>query len=46
MKIKIVNKSQHACPEYGTTQSAGLDLRANLVDPILLKPLGRTLVKT
>ena len=46
MNIKIVNKSQHACPEYATTQSAGLDLRANLSEPILLKPLARTLVKT
>ena len=46
MKIKIVNKSQHACPEYATTQSAGLDLRANLSESILLKPLERTLVKT
>ena len=46
MNLKIVNKSQHACPEYATTQSAGLDLRANLSEPILLKPLSRTLVKT
>ena len=46
MKIKIINKSDHNCPEYATTQSAGLDLRANLSDPILLKPLARTLVKT
>ena len=46
MKIKIVNKSQHTCPEYATTQSAGLDLRANLSEPILLKSRGRTLVKT
>ena len=46
MNIKIVNKSQHACPEYATNQSAGLDLRANLSEPILLKSLSRTLVKT
>ena len=46
MKIKIVNKSQHTCPEYATTQSAGLDLRANLSEPILLKSRERTLVKT
>tara|TARA_B100001758_G_C18407304_1_gene612979 strand:+ start:1017 stop:1451 length:435 start_codon:yes stop_codon:yes gene_type:complete len=46
MKIKIINKSDHNCPEYATTQSAGLDLRANLSKPILLKPLARTLVKT
>ena len=46
MKIKIVNKSQHDCPAYATTESAGLDLRANLLEPILLRPLERTLVKT
>ena len=46
MKIKIVNKSQHDSPEYATSQSAGLDLRANLAEGIALKPLARTLVKT
>ena len=46
MDIKIVNKSQHASPEYATIQSAGLDIRANLLEPILLKPLERTLIKT
>ena len=46
MNIKIVNKSQHASPEYATSQSAGLDLRANLTEAITLKPLGRALVKT
>ena len=46
MKIKIVNNSQHDSPEYATSQSAGLDLRANLTDSILLKPLARILVKT
>ena len=46
MKIKIVNNSQHDSPEYATSQSAGLDLRANLTESITLKPLGRTLVKT
>ena len=46
MKIKIVNKSQHDSPEYATSQSAGLDLRANLTESITLKPLARTLVKT
>ena len=46
MKIKIVNNSQHDSPEYATLQSAGLDLRANLTDSILLKPLARILVKT
>jgi len=46
MNIKIVNKSQHDSPAYATTQSAGLDLRANLTEPITLKPLGRILIKT
>jgi len=46
MKIKIVNNSQHNSPEYVTSQSAGLDLRANLTESITLKPLARTLVKT
>ena len=46
MKIKIVNNSQHDSPKYATSQSAGLDLRANLTESITLKPLARTLVKT
>ena len=46
MKIKVVNKSKHPLPNYATPQSAGMDLRANLDQPITLKPLGRTLVKT
>ena len=46
MKIKIVNKSNHPLPEYGTLASAGVDLRANLTEPITLKPLERILVKT
>ena len=46
MNIKIVNKSQHDSPVYATSQSAGLDLRANLIEPITIKPLGRILIKT
>jgi len=46
MKVKIVNKSKHNLPDYATNQSAGMDLRANLVEPIVLKTLERTLVKT
>jgi dUTP pyrophosphatase len=46
MKVKIVNQSQNSLPLYGTAQSAGVDLRANLVDPIVLKPLERKLVPT
>ncbi len=46
MQIKIINKSQHPLPNYETNASAGLDLRANLTESIILKPLERTLVKT
>ena len=46
MKVNIVNKSKHELPHYATSQSAGMDLRANLEEPILLNPLQRTLVKT
>ena len=46
MEIKIVNKSQHPLPVYGTEASAGVDLRANITDAITLKPLERALVKT
>lgn len=46
MEIKIINKSQHALPNYETLASAGMDLRANLSQPITLKPLERAIVKT
>ncbi len=46
MKIKIVNKSKHALPEYKTKSSAGMDIRANIDEPIMLKPLERKLVPT
>jgi dUTP pyrophosphatase len=46
MKIKIVNKSRHPLPAYETVASAGMDLRANLVEPLLLKSLQRELVST
>ena len=46
MTIKIINRSQHELPNYETIASAGMDLRANLVDPIILKPLDRAIVKT
>lgn len=46
MKIKIINKSRHALPEYATTQSAGMDLRANLAAPVTLRPLERALIPT
>ncbi|MGB3946775.1 MAG: dUTP diphosphatase [Bacteroidia bacterium] len=46
MKIKIINKSVHPLPEYATSASAGLDLRANIDLPIVLKPLERCAVAT
>jgi deoxyuridine 5''-triphosphate nucleotidohydrolase (EC 3.6.1.23) len=46
MKVKIINKSQHPLPEYATPYSAGVDLRANIENPITLKPLERTMVPT
>ncbi|MBI9033467.1 MAG: dUTP diphosphatase [Bacteroidales bacterium] len=46
MNVKIVNKSKHALPSYETLASAGMDLRANIDQNIILKPLERTLVPT
>lgn len=46
MKIKIVNKSTNPLPQYATTASAGIDLRANLKKEIILNPLHRTIVPT
>jgi dUTP pyrophosphatase len=45
MKINIINKSQHALPNYETIAS-GMDLRANLTESVTLAPLGRTVIKT
>ncbi len=46
MKIKIINKTKHEHPAYATQAAAGMDLRANLDEPIVLKSLERTLVAT
>ena len=46
MKINIVNRSQHPLPNYATISSAGMDLRANLDNPVVLKPLERALIPT
>jgi len=46
MKIKIINKSNHDLPHYETLASAGMDLRANLTEPRVLKPLERSIVGT
>lgn len=46
MKINIINKSQHALPSYETLASAGMDLRANLNQPIVIEPMERALIPT
>lgn len=46
MKVKIVNRSKHALPEYATIHSAGMDIRANLDAPVVMKPLERKLIPT
>ncbi len=46
MKVKIVNRSAHALPAYATELSAGMDLRADLENPVVLGPLERALVPT
>ena len=46
MKVQIINKSKHELPGYATSCSAGMDLRANLNEPIVLKPLQRCLIPT
>lgn len=46
MTIKVINQSKHPLPEYATAGAAGLDLKANLSEAILLKPLQRCLVPT
>ena len=46
MEIKIVNSSKHALPSYETYASAGMDLRADLDKPVVLKPLERAMIPT
>ncbi len=46
MKIRIINKSRHELPEYATLLSAGMDIRANLDEDIVLGPMKRTMVRT
>ena len=46
MEVKIVNRSAFPCPAYATALSAGMDVRANLTEPLVLEPLARTLVPT
>lgn len=46
VEVKIVNKSHHPTPSYATEQAAGMDVRAYIETPIILRPLQRVLVKT
>ncbi len=46
MEVKIVNRSGNSLPEYSTPLSAGMDLRANLDEAVLLKPMERRLIPT
>ena len=46
MKVKIVNKSTYECPFYATEKSAGMDLKANVTEPITLGPLDRAMIPT
>lgn len=46
MEIKIINSSHNPLPEYATPQSAGVDLRADLTEPVILRPLERRLIPT
>jgi len=46
IKIKVINRGHQQLPAYATSQSAGMDLRANLSEPIILHPLERCLIPT
>ncbi|MBO4963898.1 MAG: dUTP diphosphatase [Prevotella sp.] len=46
LKIKIVNKGRQPLPQYATAQSAGMDLRADIDEPVTLRPLERRLIGT
>ena len=46
MTIRIINRSQHPLPNYESSGSAGMDLRANLTEPLLINPLERAIIKT
>jgi len=46
MQVKVVNKSIHPIPQYETEASAGMDLRANIMEAVRLQPLERAIIKT
>ncbi len=46
MQVKIINQSKHPLPSYSTINSAGMDIRANLAEPVILSPFERKLIPT
>lgn len=46
MKVQIINKSAYPAPAYATEMSAGMDLKANITEPIVLRPLERAMIPT
>jgi dUTP pyrophosphatase len=46
MKINLINQSKHPLPSYATTAAAGMDIRANITESMVLKPLERCVVST
>ena len=46
MTVKIINKSSHSLPSYETIASAGMDIRAQIDQPVVLKPMQRAIIKT
>lgn len=46
MQIKIVNKSRHQLPAYATEMAAGMDIRANVTEPVTIQPMQRVLIPT
>lgn len=46
MKVKVINQSKHPLPEYQTELSAGMDLRAELEEPLIIQPMERKLIGT
>lgn len=46
LEVKVINRGHQPLPAYATAQSAGMDLRANIDEPITLRPMQRALIKT
>ena len=45
MTVKIINKSNHPLPSYETIASAGMDIRAYITQPVIIKPMQRAIIK-